>query len=49
LLNASDVLAVSQLRNIQARAQEHDVSMGEIERENLRRVLSEPIPPEYDD
>jgi hypothetical protein len=34
------------LRNVQARAHEHDVSMREIERQNLRRILSEPVPPE---
>jgi hypothetical protein len=34
------------LRNVQARAQEHDVSMREIERQNLRRIVSEPVPPE---
>lgn len=36
--------AEEKLRNLQARAQEHDVSMSDIEKANLRRVLREPLP-----
>ena len=48
-LDLPDADVEEKLRNTQARAQEHDLPMGEIERQNLRSALSEPTPPEHQD
>ena len=47
-LRLDDADVEKHLRRTQARAQEHEVPMGSIERENLRRALTDPIPPEND-
>jgi hypothetical protein len=38
-LRLSDAQVETRLRRVQARAQEHDVSMAEIQRDDLRRML----------